>query len=108
MQRELLLQICAVVVVLLLLENEKKAHNRPKLFAKSLVPRSLSPWSRMFVCGGDRDFVHVMGLDRKAFHTLLVPFTDLYNNYNVLLVSDHLGCRWANLLFQRQLPWLLA
>ena len=44
MQRELLVRICAVVVVLLLLENEKKAHNRPKLFAKSLVPRRLSPW----------------------------------------------------------------
>jgi hypothetical protein len=37
----------------------------------------------MFACGGGRDFVHVMGLDRKAFHTLLVPFTGFYNKYNV-------------------------
>ena len=45
------MRICAVVVVLLILDNEKKAHNRPKLLAKSLVPRRFSPWCRMlYVC----------------------------------------------------------
>jgi len=46
---------------------------------KALVSCRLSPWIMLWNRGDDRDLMHVMGLDRKAFNTLLTPFTALYN-----------------------------
>ena len=81
-RRKLLL--LATSVLLLLLELQQRvAWNRPRLSAKALVLPSLSPWTRFFNCGDDRDFMMLVGLDRRAFAHLLVPFSSEYGSYGM-------------------------
>ena len=83
MNRQQLLILCAAVLLIVLELERLKVRNRPRLSAKALVNCRLSPWIMLWNRGDDRDLMHVMGLDRKAFNTLLTPFTALYNKYTM-------------------------
>ena len=57
--------------------------NRPTLLSHSLLPRRHSPWSRVRYRGTNREWVFLMGVDRKAFGMLLPAFSALYEKYTL-------------------------
>ena len=42
-----------------------------------------SAWTKFFNCGDDRDFMMLVGLDRRAFAVLLVPFSSEYDSHGM-------------------------
>ena len=57
--------------------------NRHTLLSHSLLPRRHSPWSRVRYRGTNREWVFLMGVDRKAFGMLLPAFSALYEKYTL-------------------------
>ena len=83
MDRKLLLVVMSIILLLVAQCQQHLPQNRARLSAKALVARRFSPWVKMMNTGDDRDFVHIMGLDRPAFFALLAPFSTAYDKYNM-------------------------
>ena len=84
MDRKPLLVVMFIILLLVAQYQQHLPQNRTRLSAKALVARRFSPpWVKMMNTGEDRDFVHIMGLDRPAFFTLLAPFSTAYGKYSM-------------------------
>ena len=75
--------VCAALLLLLLELQSRVAWDRPRLSGRVLLRGRFTPWVRFFNRGGDLDFMHLMGLDRAAFHKLLATFTTAYDQTNM-------------------------
>jgi hypothetical protein len=70
-------RIKRVSLVLLLLLYHNSLRDRSRLLRQSVVQANEAPWRRLFLHGDSTSFLHMTGLTREAFRSLLDYLFDL-------------------------------
>jgi len=70
-------QLQFVLLIILLLKYHNSLRDRTYLLREALVSPRESPWHKLYNYGNDSSFLHMTGLNREAFGSLLDCLFDL-------------------------------